>query len=45
MLEGSNFDKSGEVRTGNANYRPVKTGVPCEKWEGWSASEIEPYVS
>jgi anti-sigma factor ChrR (cupin superfamily) len=22
MLEGSNFDESGEVRTGNANYRP-----------------------
>jgi len=22
MIEGSNFDESGEVRTGNANYRP-----------------------
>jgi len=22
MLEGSNFDEAGEVRTGNANYRP-----------------------
>ena len=22
MLEGSNFDESGEVRTGNANFRP-----------------------
>jgi hypothetical protein len=25
--------------------RPVKTDIPCEKREGWSASWIGPYIN